>query len=230
MPLKVEKKDFEKEYQEKGSYHEDLKEFKKFFFETNYKLLAEGVRETNKVLDVACGEGELSNYLPTDDIIGIDNAPTAIKLAKESGRKGQYLVMDMQDLKFDENSFDVVICSLSLFYFDKSNIDKVLQEIKKVLKPDGRFVFSYKNLEHPKIQNYISKLDETMEAFSLNELKEILKKNNFKIEKVVGTNLFLDTENVSEEKLNKIYELSKKLAYYLPKESYHFIIYTKIEK
>ena len=151
MTFKVEKKDFEKEYQEKGSYHNDLSGFKKFFFETNYKLLVKGIKENDKVLDVACGEGELSKYLPTKDIIGIDNSETAIKLAIENKAVGQYLVMDMQDLKFEENSFDVVTCSLSLFYFTKENIDKVLQEIRRVLKPNGRFVFSYKNLEHPKI-------------------------------------------------------------------------------
>jgi ubiquinone/menaquinone biosynthesis C-methylase UbiE len=230
MPLKVEKKDFEKEYQDKGAYHHDQEGFKKFFLDVNYKLLAEPIKPTDKVLDVACGDGAFSDYLPTDDITGIDNAPTAIKYAKELQKKGKYIVMDMENLEFEPNTFDAITCSLSLFYFDESNIDKVLQEIKKVLKPNGKFIFSYKNLDHPKIQEYITKLDSTMESFSLGELKEILARNGFEIEKIVGTNLMLDLSEVPEEKLPEIYELSRKIAYYLPKESYHFVVYSKINK
>jgi len=230
MPLPVEKKNFEKEYQEKGTYYHNLTGFKKFFFDINYKLLAEPIKPTDKVLDVACGDGAFSDYLPTEDIIGIDNAPTAIKFAQESGKKGTYKVMNMENLDFQENTFDVVTCSLSLFYFDESNMDKVLQEIKKVLKPNGKFIFSYKNLDHSKIQEYIATLDSTMKSFSLDELKEALKRNGFEVEKIVGTNLMLNLDEVPEEKLDEIYELSRKLAYYLPKESYHYVVYTRINK
>jgi len=230
MPYKVEKKDFEKEYQEKGTYHRNAEGFKKWFLDVNYRLLAANISEKDKVLDVACGEGVFSDYLPTEDITGIDNSPTAIRFANKLGRKGEYLVMDMQNLEFEPNIFDAVTCSLSLFYFDSSNIDGVLQEIKKVLKPGGKFNFSYKNLEHPKVQEFIAKLDSTMEAFSLLELKEILERNNFEIKEIVGTNLMLDLSEVPEGKLNEINESSKKLAYHLPKESYHYVMYSEVRK
>ena len=227
MPVKVEKKDFEREYKEKGSYHHNLTGFKKFFFDTNYKLLAKGIRSNDKVLDIACGDGAFSNYLPANDIVGVDNAPTAISLAKKLQKKGEYKVMDIQKLDFKDKSFDVVTCSLSLFYFDRSNINIVLKEVYRVLKDNGKFVFSYKNLEHPQIRDYISKLESTMEAFTMDELTDILKRNKFSIEKIAGTNLMLDLGNVPEEKLPEIYEASKKIAYYVPRESYHYVVYAK---
>lgn len=230
MPFKVEVKDFESEYKEKGSYHHNAQGFKKWFLKVNYELLAKGVKSEDRLLDLGCGEGEFSKYAPTDNIIGIDNSQTAINLAKKIAKKGEYKVMDMLNLDFENNLFDSSICSLTLFYFGKDSINKVLQEVKRVLKPHGRFIFSYKNLEHPKVKEFIGKLDNTKESFSLEELKEILEENGFTIKDIVGTNLMLDFAGIKEDRLDELYELSRKLGYYLPRESYHFVIYTEVNK
>ena len=230
MPYDVEVKDFEQEYQERGSYHKSATGFSQWFLDTNYKLLAEGITADHKVLDLACGDGAFSKYLPTENIVGIDNAPTAIKLAQEAGIKGEYKVMDMTQLTFEDNTFDAVTCSLTLFYFGQEMLGKVLQEIKRVLKPQGKFHFSYKNLEHLKIQAHIAKMDKTMQSLSFPELEATLKEHGFTIHKKVGTNLILDYSTVQEAKQQELHELSKQLAHHLPHEAYHVIFYTEIQK
>ena len=46
--------------------------------------------------------------------------------------------MDAEHLKFEDNSFDTVCTGYSLHHF--RNIDRVLAETKRVLKPDGYFL------------------------------------------------------------------------------------------
>ncbi len=54
--------------------------------------------------------------------------------------KVSFKVMDAQKIEEPDNSFDVVIANHMLFYCD--DISMVLSEIKRVLKPNDRFICS----------------------------------------------------------------------------------------
>lgn len=103
-----------------------------------------------RILDVAtAGGGFIDTLMKTlkdyDSFVGIDYCASATsKKEMESARKrfeGQpveFLEMDAGYLKFEDNSFDTVCISYSLHHLE--NIDRVLAEMKRVLKPDGYFI------------------------------------------------------------------------------------------
>lgn len=104
-----------------------------------------------QVLDLACGEGCNTRILATKGakVIGVDFSEKMIDLAKrEEARMQQgisYHVMDASNLeKLSSNYFDLATCFMSLQ--DMKNYRKAISEVSRVLKNQGRFVFS---IPHP---------------------------------------------------------------------------------
>jgi len=103
-----------------------------------------------KVLDVAtAGGGFIDTLMKTlkdyDSLVGIDYCISEeSKKAMESARKRfeikpvRFLEMNAENLKFEDESFDTVCISHSLHHL--ANIDKVLAEMKRVLKESGNFI------------------------------------------------------------------------------------------
>jgi len=103
-----------------------------------------------KVLDVGTGSGEfISTLIKTlkayDSFVGIDYCPSEeSKKDMESARKRlegkpvQFLEMNAENLQFEDESFDTVCISHSLHHL--ANIDKVMAEMKRVLKTGGNFI------------------------------------------------------------------------------------------
>ena len=96
-----------------------------------------------KALMIGCGTGEESKLLEeynVKEIIGIDISKTSIEIAKATYPNHDFIVADMHNLPFADNSFDFVYSSLSIHYSDKP--EKVYKEINRVLKNNGKFLFS----------------------------------------------------------------------------------------
>lgn len=102
--------------------------------------------EASEVLDVACGQGIASRHLAGLGAIvtAIDSSEAMIELAEEhgtpSGTEIRYLVDDAQSLsRLDDSSFDGAVCQLGLM--DIGDLDGTLMAVKRVLRPNGWFVF-----------------------------------------------------------------------------------------
>lgn len=103
-----------------------------------------------KVLDVACGTGWATMAASrivgeSGRIIGIDIADKlldiAIKKAQDAGLLNiEYRLGDAENLEFDDDVFDAVICASSIFFL--KDIPGALIEWSRVLKPGGTLVFS----------------------------------------------------------------------------------------
>ncbi len=116
-----------------------------------------GSLENKSVLEVGCGNGTQSifiheNYKPAK-LTGIDINTHNIDLANQINGSHQlldFMVDDAQQLEtIDDHSVDTLLCIESAFHYpDKS---KFMQQIKRVLKPGGKFLIadilsrSYKN-------------------------------------------------------------------------------------
>jgi ubiquinone/menaquinone biosynthesis C-methylase UbiE len=106
---------------------------------------AAAVTPGERVLDLACGTGELLHRMaqetPEADLTGIDLAPKMIKRARHklAGRPGVALTQaDAHDLPFGDNAFDVLVCANTFHYF--THPEQVVREAHRVLSPDGRLV------------------------------------------------------------------------------------------
>jgi len=98
-----------------------------------------------KILDVATGGGGFIETLMEalkdyDSFVGIDNSREEAESAKErfEGQPVEIMEMDAEALEFEDGFFDTVCISFSLHHLDR--IDKVLAEMKRVLKSGGYFI------------------------------------------------------------------------------------------
>jgi ubiquinone/menaquinone biosynthesis C-methylase UbiE len=97
------------------------------------------------VLDVGCGSGWASRLMAEKAsrgrIVGIDISDEMIRLARESSApfaNVEFQVATAERLPFTDAEFTHAFSMESLYYY--ADIRAALREIKRVLKPGGRFV------------------------------------------------------------------------------------------
>ena len=111
------------------------------------KLLA--IQEGKAVLEIGFGTGftlvELAKSVgKTGRVCGIDVTPAMVKITRKRLEKEglidkvQVCQGDARNIPFEDNVFDAVYMASTLELFDTPDIPKVLEEIKRVLKPGGR--------------------------------------------------------------------------------------------
>lgn len=101
---------------------------------------AAGVGPGTRMLDAGCGGGGASLLAEVRGalVTGVDAADTMIKVARERIPNGDFRVGDLQELPFDDDTFDAVLAASSLQYTE----DRVatLREFGRVCRPGGRIV------------------------------------------------------------------------------------------
>jgi len=109
------------------------------------------IKKSDDILDLGCGTGRTTFALYKsgfEKIIGVDLTPEMIRKAKELNNhfqtKIEFNIGDALNLEFPDSIFDVVIFSFNgLMSIPKqSNRDKAIQEISRVLKESGVFIFT----------------------------------------------------------------------------------------
>jgi SAM-dependent methyltransferase len=101
-----------------------------------------------RILDLACGPGTLTvpiakSVSPGGEVVGIDLAPGMIELAQHHSPAGlpiRFELMDIEDLRFPDHSFDAVVCGHGLQFVP--DLRRALMETRRVLKPVGRMAAS----------------------------------------------------------------------------------------
>jgi SAM-dependent methyltransferase len=99
-----------------------------------------------RVLEVGGGPGELATRIATQlgcDVVMVDISPRMVELA--AGRGVDARVGDLQQLPFEDGSFDCVVAAWVLFHVP--DLDRGLAELARVLRPGGRLV-AVTNAEH----------------------------------------------------------------------------------
>jgi len=95
------------------------------------------VPQRGRVLDVGCGSGDHSLYFKEKglEVVGIDLSRKMVEISRGKGVDAR--VMDMENLEFESESFDGVWAVASLLHVPKRNIPGVVENISKILKPEG---------------------------------------------------------------------------------------------
>jgi ubiquinone/menaquinone biosynthesis C-methylase UbiE len=100
-----------------------------------------------KVLELAAGTGRnLEHYPQGVEITAVELSPEMItigrKRAEALGREADLQIGDVQDLDFEDESFDTVVCTLGLCTIPDPR--KAVSEAHRVLRPGGKLIL----LEH----------------------------------------------------------------------------------
>ena len=157
--------------------------------------------EYHDLLDCGCGTGPMISLLYEVDskkhYTGLDITPRMIEVAKAKNLSGvDWVVGDCEDLPFEENSFDVIICSNSFHHYP--NPQKFFYSVKRVLRPNGRLILQdytapsvvlwlMNHTEMP-IANLFGHGD--VKAYSLNEIKAFCNKAELKIDNLEASKNF----------------------------------------
>jgi len=112
-------------------------------------LATEQLAGARRVLDVGCGEGQLTRLAAQlgAHATGVDPTRAQLTVARQRQGGGVYVSGQAQRLPFAAASFDAVVACLVFEHIAET--DLALGEVARVLEPGGRFVFF---LNHPLLQ------------------------------------------------------------------------------
>ena len=127
-----------------------------------YQVLKEHC-QGKKILDYGCGNGVHSIFLAKygKEVVGIDLSESSLQIAREKAKKEgiedktEFLLMDCENLKFPDNTFDVIFDGGT---FSSLDIKKALPELSRVLQPYG-FLIGIETLGHNLFTNLNRKVN-----------------------------------------------------------------------
>ncbi len=160
------------------------------------------------ILDLGCGGGNDTLYLISKgkQVISCDQSPSAINnIRKNFPEVYDAKCFNMLDgLPFEDEAFDVVIADLCLHYFLKSDTEKILNDIRRILTPGGQLILRVNSIndvlhgagQGPEIEHHVFEMEgKTIKRFFNEEdIRSFLK--DFTIE-------YLKEEIMTRYKLEK---------------------------
>lgn len=109
-------------------------------------------KRQSKILELGCGVGRDAVFLHRHghDVVATDSSEIAIEqdLDHFGELNIKFIVLDIQDpLPYKPESFDVVYANLSLHYYSHQKTREIIEEIYRLLKPDGFLAFACKSVD-----------------------------------------------------------------------------------
>ena len=92
------------------------------------------------VLDVPCGTGIFSPLFLNAYYTGIDASDVYVSYARRKYRDKRFEVMDALAMDLADDSFAAVLVVGFLHHLDESDVRRTLAEVRRVLRPGGRFL------------------------------------------------------------------------------------------
>ena len=122
----------------------------------------------DRALDVCCGTGALALHYASMGVIaaGIDLDPRVIEVAENKRRKlglsnVSFQTANALDLPFEDNLFDYASIAMSLHENRRVERDRMISEMKRVVKEEGTLVFIDYKVPLPRIpSSYTSRVVE----------------------------------------------------------------------
>ncbi len=112
-------------------------------------LALANISDGEAVLEVAIGTGltfrEILNANPNGRNVGVDITPAMLERARMKAEKSgtanyDISIGDAYDLQFADNQFDVIVNNYMFDLLPEQDFLPVLEEFRRVLKPDGRII------------------------------------------------------------------------------------------
>lgn len=142
-------------------------------------------KQGGAILDLGCGAGRHLKFLAENgfEAYGCDYSSSGIQASQEllasANLKANFEIASVDNLPYDDEFFDGLICFGVLYYNDKQSIQKAASEIFRVLKKGSKALILVRNLEDyryekaKKLSKYeviIQENDEKRSAFKENDM------------------------------------------------------------
>lgn len=183
----------------------------KFFDELDHKhldrILLKSFIDKNinggKLIDLGCGPGQTTKFIADQeltDIIGIDISEEMINVAESLNPHLHFETGDILHLAYHDQTFGSAVAFYSIVHFDHEQIRIAFKEIKRVLKDDGQFLFSFH------VGEDVVHMDEFLEHkvnidfyfFDTKKIAELLAESGFTIVDIIERQPYKDVEYPSK--------------------------------
>ncbi len=159
--------------------------------------------ENGKLIDLGCGPGQTTKYLfdcGVTDIIGTDISTEMINVAKNINSQIPFETADILSLQYPDNYFGSATAFYSIVHFEYNGIIKAFREIKRVLKDNGQFLFSFH------IGDNVIHLDTFLDQpvnidfyfFETEKITKLLTETGFEIIDVIERQPYFEVEHQSK--------------------------------
>ena len=135
------------------------------------------IDNNTQILDLCCGAGQTTQFLVkySNHITGLDASPLALERAKKRVPQANYVEGLAEELPFAEASFDLVQTSVALHEMKPAQLNDILQEVYRVLKPQG--IFACIDLHQPHNPIFVPGLSLFMTLFETETAWHFVKTN-----------------------------------------------------
>lgn len=106
-------------------------------------VLAAGLKQGDKLLDIGCGEGGTLSMLQDRfglSVVGVDAHEEMVRRAKNRNEGLDVRQGAAESLEFDSCSFDAALMECTFSLFDRQ--DEAMMEAMRVLKPGGNLILT----------------------------------------------------------------------------------------
>jgi ubiquinone/menaquinone biosynthesis C-methylase UbiE len=166
------------------------------------KAFAAENKHKGKLIDLGCGPGQTTKFLwecGIEDCIGTDISSGMITEAKSLYPQLSFEIADMLSLAYADSSFGSAIAFYSIVNFNYDQAEKAFKEVKRILKTNGGFLFSFH------VGDEVVHLDNFLEQqvnidfyfFETKKITALLQQTGFEVIDVMERQPYKDVEYVS---------------------------------
>jgi demethylmenaquinone methyltransferase/2-methoxy-6-polyprenyl-1,4-benzoquinol methylase len=99
------------------------------------------IHSDTHILDLCCGSGQATQFLVkySQNVTGLDASPLSLQRARQNVPEAAYVEAFAEKMPFADHQFDVVHTSAALHEMQPEQLQAIIQEVYRVLKPGGVF-------------------------------------------------------------------------------------------
>lgn len=121
-------------------------------------------------LDLACGTGRLTPWATH----GLDVSSAMIEEARKKLPNKSFTVGNALATPYSDQAFESVYSFHLLMHLQPNEIPKILEEVARVLKPGGRFIFDIPSRRRRALTNYKAQGWHGAQSLSISEIKNMV--------------------------------------------------------
>ena len=140
-----------------------------------------------KILDCGSGPGQDSEVFVKlgFNVTGIDITTKFVEMASGRVPEANFIQMDMMDINLPSDTFDGVWVSFSLLHIHQTDVPKVLSNIKRIMKINGKMMIAlHRGPKTDWVKANISGLNHncSVQEWIQSDLERVIQESGFRIE------------------------------------------------